>query len=79
VTEFVVECRSESGAGPVPARFGWPGRMRRVAEILDAWEGDDHRYFRLRDDDDAIYILRHDRRTGAWEIHFFREEPDQRS
>ena len=69
---FVVECERHPSRGDLPGRFGWPGRMRRVVEVLDAWEGHDHRYFRLRAEDGAIYILRHDRGSDRWQIHFFR-------
>jgi hypothetical protein len=61
--------------GEVPVRFGWPGRMREVIERIDAWAGEDHRYFRVRADDGAVYILRHDLRADRWELTFFRAEP----
>ena len=69
---FKVETRPDP-QGEQPDRFGWPGRLRRVEEILDAWEGDDHRYFRVRADDGATYILRHDLSRDRWELTFFRE------
>ena len=45
-----------------------------VAEVLDRWDGDAHRYFRLRADDGCVYILRHDLRGDFWELRFFRNE-----
>jgi len=72
VPEFRVECQSDPQRGEVPIRFGWPGRMRAVVELIDRWEGDDEVYFRIRSDDDATYILRRSRESGRWEIHFFR-------
>ena len=74
VSEFVVECRNDLQRGEIPVRFGWAGRMRVVTELIDCWEGDDDIYFRLRADDDAIYILRRNRDNGGWEIHFFRRD-----
>lgn len=70
VAAFTVETRSDP-RGERPDRFGWPGRMRRVAEVLDGWEGEGHRYFRLRADDGGIYILRHDLSLDNWQITFF--------
>ena len=71
--DFLVECRSEPRLGEVPVRFGWPGRMREVAEILDCWAGEDHHYFRLRTEDGSVFILRHDLAGDRWQIHFFSE------
>lgn len=73
MSDFVVECRSDSRTGRVPARFGWPGRMRAVAAVLDHWEGEQHRYFRVRTEDGAIYILRQDRAVDRWQNHFFED------
>lgn len=69
---LLVECRSDTDRGPLPVRFGWPGRMREVAETLDLWEGEDHRYFRVRTPDGAQYILRQDLGAGSWQLHFYR-------
>jgi hypothetical protein len=71
VGAFIVDTQ----AGPdcdIPLRFGWPGRLREVVERIDAWEGEDHRYFRVRADDGAVCILRHDLREDRWELTLFR-------
>ena len=72
---LVVECASEPRRGEVPVRFGWLGRMRGVAEVLDRWESEAMRDFRLRGDDGCVYILRHDLRRDHWELRFFRDGP----
>lgn len=69
---LVVECDPEPRRGEVPVRFGWLGRMRSVAEVIDCWESEAHRDFRLRGDDGCVYILRHDLRSDHWELRFFR-------
>jgi len=51
-----------------PHAFLIGGRRVGVAEVLDRWLGADHRYVKLRGDDGAVYILRHDERRGAWEL-----------
>lgn len=71
MARLIVECRTDRRQGRVPARFGWSGRMREVAEILDSWEGGDHRYFRVRGGDGGVYILRHDVLADRWRIHHF--------
>jgi hypothetical protein len=39
-----------------------------IAEILDRWLDPNHRYFKVRADDDGIYLLRHDTNSGDWEL-----------
>jgi hypothetical protein len=46
--------------------------MREVVDILDRWDGEDHRYFRVRGDDGSIYILRQDLADASWRLHFYR-------
>ena len=71
--QLVVECRSEPRRGEVPLRFGSEGCMHEVVEVLDCWDSEPHRDFRIRADDASIYILRHDLRTDSWRIHFFQQ------
>jgi hypothetical protein len=40
-------------------------------EVLDRWLAPDHRYFKVRGDDSAVYILRHDEGAGEWEMTMF--------
>jgi hypothetical protein len=72
VGDFVVECRSEPRCAALPVRFGRPGRMREVVEILDRWDGEDHRYFRVLGDDGSTYILRQDLGDASWRVQFYR-------
>jgi hypothetical protein len=72
VHRFAVECERDSEQREVPVRFGWPGRMRQIAELIDRWEGDEDVYFRVRTEDASTYILRRNRASGVWQIHFFR-------
>jgi hypothetical protein len=72
VSRFAVECERDPKRGEIPARFGWPDRMRQVVELIDRWEGDEDIYFRVRTEDGSTYILRKNRFSGVWQIHFFR-------
>lgn len=51
-----------------PRRLWFDGRSVEVAEILDRWLAPDHRYFKIRGDDDDTYIVRNDTKTGQWEL-----------
>ena len=50
--------------------------MRQVVELIDRWEGDEDIYFRVRTEDASTYILRQNRVSGLWQIHFFRRSSE---
>ncbi len=54
-----------------PQRIGLDGRFVEVVEILDQWQGTDYRYFKLRGDDQNLYILRLDETGAQWELTLF--------
>lgn len=66
-----VVCHAGYRAEEAPVRFLLGERMIEVEEIIDRWMGEDHRYFKVRGDDKARYILRHDWTTGNWELTMF--------
>jgi hypothetical protein len=54
-----------------PRRLSFDGRTVEVTEVLDAWLAPDHRYFKVRGDNGAYYILRNGVVTGRWELTMF--------
>lgn len=70
-----VEQRSVEEGEPFPVRFGWPGFMREVVEVLDWWPGNDHSYFKVRGNDGATYILRHGEDLDEWDLVLFETAP----
>ncbi len=69
--EVRVECYAGYRSDQTPQRFALGQRLVEVEEIIDQWRGEDYRYFKLRGDDDGIYILRHDEAAGRWEMTMF--------
>lgn len=69
--EVQVECYAGHKGEQTPRRFFIHERKVEVIEMLDSWLAPDQRYFKLRGDDGAIYILRHDVTGGQWEITMF--------
>ena len=63
-----VECYAGYRGEEEPRRFDREGREFKVTEILDRWLDPYHRYFKVRANDDGVYILRHDADTGTWEL-----------
>ncbi|QKT05104.1 hypothetical protein HUS23_14150 [Ectothiorhodospiraceae bacterium 2226] len=68
---MLVECAAPAGAEPEPTRFQLGARSVEVEEVLDRWLARDHRYFKLRGKDAAIYLIRHDVPSGHWELTQF--------
>jgi hypothetical protein len=73
---FCVESRPDQERGFVPRRIGFAGAMQDVAEILDQWPGQDHRYFRVRTADNARFLLRFDEIDHTWSLVLFEAEPE---
>lgn len=67
--EFIrVDCYAGYRGEQTPQRFFLGQRAVEVAEVLDRWLAPDHRYFKVRDPEGAIYILRHDTPSGRWAL-----------
>jgi hypothetical protein len=69
--ELRVECYSGYRGEETPRRFHIRDRCIEVREVLDRWLAPDHRYFKLLGSDNAVYILRHDVSTLAWELTMY--------
>jgi hypothetical protein len=67
-----VECVRSDHGEPVPTRLFIGERTIELAELLDRWPGSDHTYLKLRAEDGATFILRHDFVGGTWELTMFR-------
>jgi hypothetical protein len=66
-----VECYAGYRPDERPLRFFIGDRAVEVSAVLDCWLGPDHRYFKVRDDDSDVYILRHDTAGDRWELTMF--------
>jgi len=71
VKTIQVDCYCGYRADESPVRFFLGERVVEVREIIDRWLGQDHRYFKVRGDDNATYILRHDSGADIWELTMF--------
>ena len=59
ISMIKVDCYSGYRAEETPVRFYLGERSVEVSEVLDRWLDPSHHYFKLRCDDNGIYILRH--------------------
>jgi hypothetical protein len=66
-----VECYAGYRGEETPRRLWIGERCVEVQEVLDRWLAPDHRYFKLRGDDLATYIVRHDEGSGRWTLQVY--------
>jgi hypothetical protein len=66
-----VDCYAGYRGEQTPRRIRFAAGPVDVREILDRWLSPDHRYFKIRGDDAAVYIIRHDVRKWIWELVFY--------
>ncbi len=66
-----VECYAGQRADVDPMRFFIGEREITVNAIIDRWLDPLHRYFKVRGDDDGIYILRHEISSNTWEMTLY--------
>jgi hypothetical protein len=55
----------------MPRRFFFDRRGVEVAGNLDQWYGPSYRYFKVKGDDDNLYILRLDENRAEWDLILF--------
>jgi len=66
-----VECYAGYRGEETPRRFSIGTRSIEVLDVIDQWLEPDHRYFKVRGNDDGIYILRHDVASNRWELTLY--------
>jgi len=67
-----VDCYAGHRGEETPRRFRLGDREIEIVEVMDRWLAPDHRYFKVKDTRDDLYILRHDVMTSVWEVAWFR-------
>lgn len=68
---LAVDCYAGYRGEETPRLLRIGARRIEVSEVIDRWLAPEHRYFKLRGDDDGVYIIRHDAAEGSWELTFF--------
>jgi len=63
-----VECYAGYRAEETPRAVLLGERRVEVVDVVDRWLAPDHRYFKLRGDDGALYIIRYDSERDEWEL-----------
>lgn len=74
-----VQCYAGYKADERPLRFtpqAKDARTYEVKEVLDQWYGVGYRCFKVRADDGAVYIIRHQEQEDIWMLDSFRRGQD---
>ncbi len=66
-----VQCYSGYRGEQEPRQFHVGTHSVEVVDIIDRWLAPEHRYFKVRGADGGVYILRHDEKSGRWEITLY--------
>ena len=67
-----VECYAGYRGEETPRRFRLAENEIEIVEVVDRWLAPDHRYFKVRDTQGDLFILRNEVAAGRWEVTFFR-------
>ena len=67
-----VECYAGYRGEQTPRAFGLGDRRIEIVQVIDQWLAPDHRYFKVADAAGDVYILRHDVRSGEWELTMYK-------
>ena len=66
-----VECYAGYRGEETPRRFYLGERVVEAVEVLDCWLAPDHRYFKVKGNDGAVYFMRYDVAFDRWELTMF--------
>ncbi len=66
-----VECMSGYKLNERPIAFNLIDRRYEVMDIVDRWYGEGTSYFKVKADDDNIYLLKYDGWEDHWELVFY--------
>ena len=67
IVEFCPELQTKER----PVAFHVCDRRYRIKEVVDRWYGDGEIYFKVKADDNNIYLLKYEEGQGCWDLVFF--------
>ena len=71
--EIRVDCYAGYRGEETPRRF-WIGQRKiEVTAVIDRWLAPDYRYFKVKGNDNGMYIIRHDHINENWEMAFYKD------
>jgi hypothetical protein len=68
VFQIEVCCYSGYRYGERPLSFKLLEKTFAVEEIIDQWYGEDYLYFKVRADNQKVYVLKYDQAKDRWSL-----------
>jgi hypothetical protein len=72
---ITVECYAGYRGEETPRRFRLGERQVEIVDVVNRWLTPEHRYFKVKDAQADLYILREDVSSGRWELTWFHHGP----
>jgi hypothetical protein len=72
-----VECETGHQGEATPHQLVFNHHSVAVIEVIDRWLAPEHRYFKVKGSDGALYIVRHDVPADRWQLILFERERAQ--
>ena len=66
-----VECHSGYQIKERPIAFQFFNRRYKVKEVVDRWYGEGAIYFKVKADDNNIYLLKYEEGQDSWDLIFY--------
>ena len=66
-----VECYSGYRGEETPQKLKMGPRHLEITEVVDRWLAPDYRYFKVRTQDEGVFILRRNVESSEWDLTFF--------
>lgn len=66
--DIKMSCYAGYRSEETPRHFQLQDRHIDIVEIIDRWLVPDHRYFKVKDENGVLYILRHDIPSNLWKL-----------
>ena len=63
-----VECYAGAQGEETPRRFTFENQLVEIFTVVDQWRTPDHRYFKIKTAASESCTLRHDVKSGLWEL-----------
>jgi len=75
--QVLVDTYVDEGGAEKLRRFRLDSRVVEVADNIDQWYGADYRYVKVKGSDGNVYILRHNKIRGEWELTMYQRSQSE--
>lgn len=66
IVPIQVECYAGFKANESPRSFTYDNKTLKITDIIDRWHGLEDAYFKVKAEDEDIYLLKYDKKIDKW-------------